>query len=96
MRLIDADKLKKEFISWLPKDQQTYDCDIDPIENIAVSAIMEIDDAPTIDPIHAAGGCYCRECRYHETTEGGKDYCDLRESACIRFCGDGKRKDEKA
>lgn len=20
--------------------------------------------APTIDPIHAAGGCYCRECKY--------------------------------
>ena len=50
-------------------------------------------EQPTIDPIHAAGGCYCHECRYHESTEVGKDYCDLRESACTRFCGDGKRKD---
>ena len=21
-------------------------------------------DAPTIDPVHAAGGCYCRECKH--------------------------------
>lgn len=23
----------------------------------------DIAEAPTVDPIHAAGGCYCRECR---------------------------------
>ena len=23
-----------------------------------------IEDAPTIDPVHAAGGCYCWECGY--------------------------------
>lgn len=23
-----------------------------------------IESAPTIDPIHAAGGCYCRECKH--------------------------------
>ena len=22
-----------------------------------------INSAPTLDPVHAAGGCYCRECR---------------------------------
>lgn len=22
------------------------------------------DDAPTLDPVHAAGGCYCRECKH--------------------------------
>lgn len=51
-----------------------------------------IDDIPTVDPVHAAGGCYCRECKYYETTEVGKDYCDLRESSCTRFCGDGRLK----
>lgn len=45
---------------------------------------------PTIDPVHAAGGCYCRECIYHESTEGGRDYCALHESVCSEFCGDGK------
>ena len=49
-----------------------------------------INSAPTIDPVHAAGGCYCWECIYHASTEGGRDYCALHESVCSEFCGDGK------
>ena len=79
MRLIYDDDLKK----LLALNNKT-------LQNILHAVI---DSAPTIDPIHAAGGCYCRECRYRETTEGGKDYCDLRESACTRFCGDGEAKE---
>lgn len=26
------------------------------------TAISEVETAPTIDPVHAAGACYCREC----------------------------------
>lgn len=28
-----------------------------------------IDEQPTIDPVHAAGGCYCRECRFAKPTK---------------------------
>lgn len=33
------------------------------------AAVMRqlIDNAPTIDPVHAAGGCYCRECAFKDT-----------------------------
>ena len=27
----------------------------------------QLNRLPTIDPIHAAGGCYCRECKHRET-----------------------------
>lgn len=46
MRLIDADKLKHRFIEWLPKDPQESGTEV---ENIAVSAIMEIEEATTIN-----------------------------------------------
>lgn len=50
MRLGDLDKLKENFIKWLPKEGEDFLSDIHPIENIAISAIMEIEEAPTIDP----------------------------------------------
>lgn len=49
--------------------------------------------APTIDPIRAAGGCYCRECRYWD--EDGR--CEPPANGLIReytkptdFCSYGK------
>ena len=32
----------------------------------------EIADAHTIDPVHAAGACYCRECKHWQEPS---DYC---------------------
>lgn len=29
--------------------------------------IDRLNEQPAIDPIHAAGGCYCRECKHRET-----------------------------
>ena len=61
-----------------------------------------IDKRPTIDPVHAAGGCYCVECRY-------KDDCIRRiefigrnpvleqntyEYHPLSFCSYGQRKIE--
>ena len=56
-----------------------------------------IDNAPTIDPIHAAGGCRCRECRWYEangvcgwtssdTTKNLRDEDD--------FCSDGEPRED--
>ena len=43
-----------------------------------------IADAATIDPVHAAGGCYCRECQYARKV-------DEREPKykCVHICRDG-------
>lgn len=60
-----------------------------------------LEDAPIIDPVHAAGGCYCVECRY-------KDDCIRRiefigrnpvleqntyEYHPLSFCSYGQRKE---
>ena len=41
------------------------------------TAKMLVKKAPTIDPIKAAGGCYCRECEYQRyDQEYGKRWCN--------------------
>lgn len=51
-RLIDADELKRNVLKWMPKDQSDYmDSAIPPLENLTVSMVMEIDDAPTVDAV---------------------------------------------
>jgi len=50
MRLIDADELIKKFKEWIPKcGSELLESGIHPVENIAVSALMEIEEAPTIE-----------------------------------------------
>lgn len=46
--------------------------------------------APAIDPIRAAGGCRCGECKHWESIEGSNDYCARHETFCSKFCGDGE------
>lgn len=62
------------------------------------SAIEIIDKAETIDPIHAAGGCYCKECK-HFDANAGKGLCYLHcesdedNAVCVEtndFCSYGE------
>ena len=62
-------------------------------------AIADLGDMPTIDPVHAAGGCYCYECDNH-CSDGS--CCIRRDSWGARlkvgdhdFCSDGSRNKEK-
>lgn len=41
------------------------DYDVGYRNGIAV-AWEKLLEAPGIDPVHAAGGCYCKECKHHE------------------------------
>lgn len=51
MRLVDVEQL------------YCTDCpEKDNCENVS----CDVKIMPTIDPVHAAGGCYCRECKYKE------------------------------
>ena len=61
MRLIDADYAKTLWSN---------------DSNISITMRQIFDALPTIDAVHAAGGCYCRECKY-------KDECIRR----IEFIG---------
>lgn len=55
----------------------------------------------TVDPIHASGGCYCRECTYaeHLLNGAGKRYelCKYEDEDSIRlpddFCSVGEREE---
>ena len=50
MRLIDADVLIEEFKKWLPKeDSEWLQSGIHPLENLSVSAILTIEEQPTVE-----------------------------------------------
>ena len=48
---IEKELLKEQFLKWLPPDGDWdyVSTGLHPVENIAVSAIMEIEEAPTAD-----------------------------------------------
>ena len=52
------------------------------------------DESPTIDPVHAAGACYCRECRnYNKPRLGWCSHHMDRENP-DDFCSWGKRRED--
>ena len=83
-RLIDANALSKKW-------QDMLDIKTGEKEEIAVYKILS--QEPTIDPVHAAGACYCRECKHWKEHY---DYC--KEFAAERnqgdFCSRGQRREE--
>lgn len=90
-RLIDANALSKKW-------QDMLDIKTGEKEEIAVYKIFEIlikrlSQEPTIDLVHAAGACYCRECKHWKEHY---DYC--KEFAAERnqgdFCSWGQRREE--
>lgn len=92
MRLVDADALMEKEYSRLREGEVLYR--IPP---------SHVDAAPAIDPIHAAGGCYCRECMYaeHLLNGAGKRYelCKYEDVDGVRcpddFCSVGEREEDK-
>lgn len=93
MRLIDADKALSE---------------LKPITLEMEKSAMLLSDAslmmknwicrqPSVDPIHAAGGCYCKEClckEENETVPLIKYWCNLHDITMPLngFCSEGKNK----
>lgn len=60
-----------------------------------VSGVLtKLSKQPTIDPIRAAGGCYCFECERKNTTAcPAYDAPFIRTSLRIKFCSEGRRKE---
>lgn len=87
MRLIDADNLLKDPVF-------TND-DVLPE---AIIYRMAAEAEPEVDPVHAAGGCYCRECEFWEeaalTCHHPRRYYRY-EMYCTKddFCSHGRRRE---
>ena len=91
MRLIDADVLIEEFKKWLPKEGSEWlQCDIHPLENLSVSAILTIEEQPTVEAVPVVHGkwidirefskdvpkCKCSICGYiHIGLESDSNFC---------------------
>lgn len=57
------------------------------------------ENAPTIDPVHAAGACYCNECKFTCIGENEAEswcYCKMtnRNINLTDFCSYGQRREE--
>lgn len=92
MRLIDTDELKKQ-LKELPI-----------MSNWGEAFILQIiDEQPIIDPVHAAGGYYCCECKYFIEESDCPIPISGRNRQCIKtqstrkpnvfFCSEGEKKE---
>lgn len=74
-RLIDANSLNKRHVT--------------NVGDVYLAASIAL--AATIDPVHAAGGCYCRECRHHDRNScPAYDLPMNRTSLRIEHCSYGE------
>lgn len=89
-RLIDADALSKKW-------QDVLDIKTGEEETVAYKTfemfIQRLSQEPTIDPVHAAGACYCRECKHWKWQY---DYCEAfaAERGQGDFCSWGQRRED--
>ena len=90
-RLIDADAAKIRFANY--REDCINEDDINAADVFA-DVVSELDEFPTIDPAHAAGACYCRECRnYNKPRLGWCSHHMDRENP-DDFCSWGKRRED--
>jgi hypothetical protein len=61
MRLIDADALIDAINKWMPNQEEFMESAIPPIENLAVSVLLTIEEQPTIDAVPAIR---CENCQF--------------------------------
>ena len=92
MRLIDADALEEKFRRVTAFERTQKDKGMVYVERSC------IDGMPNIDPVHAAGGCYCRECKSFDKDDEGLCICKhdggLRWPHDNNFCKYGRKREE--
>lgn len=80
---IERELLKERFLKWLPQngDWDYQSMGLHPIENITVSAIMEIEEAPTADVREVVHAKWIRKeddiCYWYECSNCG---CDIPQN----------------
>ena len=66
------------------------------------TAISEVEAAPTIDPVHASGACYCWECKYQDECICRIEFIgrnpileqNTYEYHPLHFCSNGQRRED--
>lgn len=97
MRLIDADAVMetiKRHHYILSEYRNSTDYGM-----FTVGIQQAVDEQPTIDPVRAAGACYCRECKYFDPDENiapNTGSCSFVEMVRLfdDFCSQGEPKEE--
>ena len=59
---------------------------------VILSMLGDENQIPTIDPVHAAGACYCWECRFADI--GGNGVESWRYCYPTDFCSYGQRRED--
>ena len=103
MRLIDADKLRERLFSYYGcvnecTCKSNYNGELLMAYEVADMITDCFDNATAIDPVHAAGGCYCRECKSFDKDDEGLCICKhdggLRWPHDNSFCKYGRKREE--
>lgn len=84
-KIIYADKLQKAIVDDVTIKGRAF-----------AAAMRHIQDAQAIDPVHAAGGCYCRECKRIEKMKCNNTFFCNRyggEVSKSDFCSRGERRE---
>lgn len=92
-RLIDANALSKKWQGML--DIKTGEKEEIAVHKIFKILIKRLSQEPTIDPVHAADGCYCWECVWWKTA--GCAFDTNNEDDIPKendFCSCGQRREE--
>ena len=101
MRLGDLDAAKSRLLNYYPcVNEDTHKSNYmgDTLMSYEVVDMIQdcIDNTPTIDPVHAAGACYCWECKHAtEPTPLGWYMCEFMGRIVYNddFCSYGKPKE---
>lgn len=75
-RLIDADELIENIKC------SSYEYERVRIDTITGCLLTDV-VSPTIDPVHAANACYCKECLYYNPL---RDYPDCSKTLSYGYC----------
>ena len=86
MRLIDADALI-ERIKYSSHEYERVRIDT------VTGCLLTNSVSPTVDPIHAANACYCKECWYYTEWGECKEFGDIMKPD--EFCSRGVPKNGK-
>lgn len=100
-RAIDSEKFYDFLTGQLVKETGAFSKGVNKGLNIARSALHNEQITPTLtppnDPVHAAGACYCWECKHAtEPTPLGWYMCEFMGRIVYNddFCSKGERKEE--
>lgn len=86
MRLIDTDELIENIKC------SSYEYERVRIDTIT-GCLLTDSVSPTIDPVHAANTCYCKECWYYTEWGECKEFGDIMKPD--EFCSRGVMKNDK-